>query len=319
MNCKNCGGFVNEGDKFCNNCGTAIERVGESITPEPVKVSITNPVTPKKKSHVGLIIGIILISLALLGVAIFVVVKIIIGSTKDLDKYVCTSDIGNITLFYNEETIIGYEATGSLSYNLEEQKQLVPIKGVENYLLEFNNWFMTNTGGVCTKNGEINNNKKEEIVEEKEIKNDIVLKIVGDEDYGYIDIPNNWINFIDVDGTTALQYSYANAYIATLDYVEGTYDAKESAAAHQLTEENNADVTDVNTKIVTIGKNKKYTAYQVSSYYKNEDIYLITYWFNTDDGVLRYIAIEGPDELDEMKLSDFYSIPESFSLTKEND
>lgn len=316
MNCNNCGNILNEGDKFCNNCGTAIEKVGESTIPEPVKVSMTNTVTPKKKSHVGLIIGIILISLTLLGVGIFVIVKTIIGSTRGLDKYVCTSDIGNITLYYNNETIVGYKATGSLSYNLEEQKQLVPIKGVENYLLEFNNWFMTNTGGVCTKNGEISNSKKEEIVEEKEIKTDVNVKTVGDEDYGYIDIPNKWTTFIDVDGNTALQYSYANVYIATLDYVEGTYDAKESAASHEKLESNNADVTEVNSKVVTIGKNKKYTAYQVSSYYKSEDLRLITYWFNTDDGVLRYIAIEGPDELDEMKLSDFYSIPDSFSITK---
>ena len=80
--------------------------------------------------------------------------------------------------------------------------------------------------------------------------------------------------------------------------------------------QNSSEVTDVVGTTVTIGEDKEYTAYQVSMYYPSDSTYLLTYWFETDDGKVRYIALEGPKELDDIKLEDYLFIPESFSLEK---
>ena len=74
------------------------------------------------------------------------------------------------------------------------------------------------------------------------------------------------------------------------------------------------EVTGVTGSTIKIGKNKEYTAYQVYMLYQKEGVYLATYWFETEDGVVRYIALEGPAELNGVKLTDYLHIAESFSL-----
>ena len=123
------------------------------------------------------------------------------------------------------------------------------------------------------------------------------------------------VGFYDVDGTTALQYSYANVYIVSLDVLENNqYSAKELASNYLYNKKNDSNVTGVTGATVTIGKNKQYTAYQVYMYYPSDGTYLITYWFDAEDGKAHYIALEGPGELSGVKLTDYLYIPESFSL-----
>ena len=139
-------------------------------------------------------------------------------------------------------------------------------------------------------------------------------KVVGDEKYGYISIPNNWYKFYDVDGNNSLQYSYANTYIITLNILDNQYSAKQYASNYMYNKKNSSDVTDVTGATVTIGKDKKYTAYQVYMYYPSDSTYLVTYWFEAEDGKVHYIALEGPKELNGVKITDYLDIPESFSL-----
>lgn len=70
-----------------------------------------------------------------------------------LDKLVCTSNKGNITIMYNEERITGYIANG-MSYDLDAQKKYAKEIGIDAYIIEFDNWFKSNTSGYCTINGE---------------------------------------------------------------------------------------------------------------------------------------------------------------------
>lgn len=142
------------------------------------------------------------------------------------------------------------------------------------------------------------------------------LKTVGDDDYGYVTVPKKWGKFYDIDGTTALQYSYASVYIVSLNVIDNGYSAKENASAYMYDKQNNDEVTGVTGATVQIGKNSEYTAYQVYMYYPSDNTYLITYWFETEDGKVRYLALEGPGELSGVKLTDYLYIPESFSLTK---
>jgi hypothetical protein len=191
--------------------------------------------------------------------------------------------------------------------------------GIEEYLVEFNKWFTTNTSGSCTIDGkevskdeikdQTSNNNKTETVEDS--------KRVGQDKYGYVTVPKNWAKFYDVDGNTSLQYSYANIYIISLNYFEdGQYTAKELASNYKYNKQNSSDVTRVTGETVKIGKNKEYTAYKVSMYYPYDGTYLITYWFEAEDKKVHYIALEGPEKLSGKEITDYLYIPESFSLNK---
>ena len=50
---------------------------------------------------------------------------------------------------YNEETILGYTASG-LSYDLDGQKKYAEQIGVDSYLQEFSYWFKSNIDGSCS-------------------------------------------------------------------------------------------------------------------------------------------------------------------------
>ena len=248
-------------------------------------------------------------------IALSIGISLIIGFISykpSSDKLVCTSNKGNITIMYNEKGITGYTATG-MSYDLDAQKEVATEIGMDAYITEFNSWFKSNTSGYCTINGE--KVSEENIVEED--SNNENTTVVGDNKYGYITIPKNWARFYDVDGNTSLQYSYANVYIVSLNYFEDTqYTAKEYASNYMYNKQNSSDVTGVTGATVQIGKNKEYTAYQVYMYYPSDGTYLVTYWFEAEDGKVHYIALEGPEELSGVSITDYLYIAESFSLNK---
>ena len=125
------------------------------------------------------------------------------------------------------------------------------------------------------------------------------------------------LTFTDIDGNDSIQYSYAGVYIVSLNRIDGNgYTAKDYASNFMYNKQIDTHVTNVKGGTVKVGKNKEYTAYQVYMYYPVENIYLITYWFDSGDGKVRYIALEGPETLNDVEIYDFLTIPESFSLNK---
>ena len=226
---------------------------------------------------------------------------------------------GNITIMYNKDGLTGYTTVG-MSYDYDEQKEYAKKIGVDAYTKEFSQWFATHTSGTCTINGKkveqssANNKNNDNTNSNTTTNND--TKVVGDDNYGYISIPSNWNKFYDIDGNNSLQYSYANVYIVSLNVLEGTSSAKDYASNYMYNKQNSSDVTGVTGATVKIGKNKEYTAYQVYMYYPSDSTYLVTYWFEAEDGKIHYIALEGPQELDGVKITDYLYIPESFSLKK---
>ena len=65
-------------------------------------------------------------------------------------KLICTSDIGDITITYNDQTITRYKANG-FQYNLESQQEYVEEVGINTYIVEFKDNFREVTkGGNCT-------------------------------------------------------------------------------------------------------------------------------------------------------------------------
>lgn len=92
-----------------------------------------------------MIIGGVLLGLVTLGCAIFAIVSL------TSHKLRCESSRGDITIMYNDDSITGYNANG-ISYDMDEANIYVKsIGGIENYLVEFNDWFVENTSGTCEK------------------------------------------------------------------------------------------------------------------------------------------------------------------------
>ena len=102
------------------------------------------PVQPKKKSKTPIIIIIVVVVIALIAIGLV----FLLNRSK---KLVCKSEEGNLTLIYNDEEIIGYTATGRLSYDLDGQKAIAKRIGIEAYMNEFEIWFKTNTTGSCER------------------------------------------------------------------------------------------------------------------------------------------------------------------------
>jgi hypothetical protein len=242
-------------------------------------------------------------------IVLFIVIFLTFSAISN--KMICTSNEGNIKIMYNKNGLTGYKASG-MTYQFDEQKEYAKQIGIDEYLKEFNTWFTTNTSGSCTINGKKVEQNSEP--DDRNINND--TKVVGDEKYGYITIPSNWTKFYDTDGDDSLQYSYANAYIVTLDILDGQNSAKTYASNYMYNKQNSSEVTGVSGATITIGKNKEYTAYQVYMYYPSDSTYLVTYWFEAEDGKVHYIALEGPQELNGVKMTDYLYIAESFSLKK---
>lgn len=154
--------------------------------------------------------------------------------------------------------------------------------------------------------------KEDEVAEEEEteeVTEAVEGKVVGSDEYGYITIPENWAKFVDVDGNDTLQYSYANVYIATLYAVDTTVVDAETYASNVMTNIKNDGATQVKGAEINVAG---YDGYQVYGYYEDINVWLVMWFFETEDGKTRYIAIEGPDPE-----SEYFNIPNTFSVTND--
>ncbi len=65
-------------------------------------------------------------------------------------KLICTSDIGEITVTYNDQNIVNYKSD-DFSFNLEEHQKYAQEAGINKYIEEFSDNFRNVTkGGSCT-------------------------------------------------------------------------------------------------------------------------------------------------------------------------
>lgn len=311
MYCKSCGRKLNPGELFCADCGSRVEAQVNNMNQSVITPN--GQMIPKKNSGKKVVIIIILAFILLLGaVALFfmVIFKNITKAVESSDRIVCEAGKGKITIMYDETGITGYTAV-QFGYDKEGQKEIAEIIGMEAYIIQFNEWFKENSSGSCVI--KLKDGTEKEIAS---VSEGMATKVVGSEEYGFVEVPENWGRFIDTAGASALQYSYANIYIVSLDQIDANgYTAEDYASTFMTNQENEPSVTGVTGSKVQIGKNNEYLAYQVYMYYPNEDVYLITYWFETGDGKIRYIALEGPEKLGNIGITDLLSIPNSFSLT----
>lgn len=127
-------------------------------------------------------------------------------------------------------------------------------------------------------------------------------KRVGKEGVGFVTIPSDWVSFKDVEGGTDVQFSSPDtSCIITLNTFDmstvpedqrATFDAM--AAANAVGNNIAADegVEDVQGATVTLAGR---TAYQIYAAY-SDGSFLVTWSLADDDGVIHYVAAEGPSD-----------------------
>ena len=142
---------------------------------------------------------------------------------------------------------------------------------------------------------------------------------VGSDDYGYIDIPKNWLKFRDVDGGDSIQYTDGSGYnIVTMNAYtkeKAKIQEREEFTAQTIANriyynwQNNKNVNRVWGSKGAVAGNE---AYQVNVIMKSGQ-YLVSWIFKKDEKVY-LIALEGNRET-LIKLPTY--IEKTWSLSKE--
>lgn len=89
MKCPGCGRDIGEGSRFCEHCGFQIP--GGAQSTQPWKPLIAQP--PREKSHVALIIGVVIVAIVVILAVVFLTFLQFSGSTATLNIYVNSTHI----------------------------------------------------------------------------------------------------------------------------------------------------------------------------------------------------------------------------------
>lgn len=308
MNCSKCGAELEKDSKFCSYCGNEIpskkgktkkeetvEEAKEEVKVEKVevkeKVENTNKVTDGKATA-SLVLGIcsfvvfcLMLPLSIIGLILGIASKeksgkrtagIVINAIGLALSLICSI----VMLIFGtaiSATVKAYNAYDNKSDFFE--------------ILE----------------KEIEKNSDVDLDLDLDEDEDEKTKVVGDDYYGYVKVPENWVEFKDLDSTGTFQYTDIGdtGYIITLNTYEeniSPYQAAMNVKNHIEEEGNEASYK--------FGKINKYSCYIVNAKY-TDGTYLDAYLFKADDGKLHYVSIEGPDDD-----NDNFDIPDTFSLNK---
>ena len=126
-------------------------------------------------------------------------------------------------------------------------------------------------------------------------------KVIGSEEYGYVKVPTDWIDFKDINGGNDIQSSDTSSYnVVTLNIFRpnqlGISEAEyasidtEQVANSVYTKHKNSQMFEKMSG--TKSKIGGYDAYVINTL-TNTGKYFITYIFKADDGKIHYASIEG--------------------------
>ena len=134
-------------------------------------------------------------------------------------------------------------------------------------------------------------------------------KVIGSEEYGYVKVPKDWVDFKDINGGNDIQSSDTSSYnVVTLNIF------RPSQLGISEAEYASIDPKQVANSVYTKHKNSQmfekmsgtkskiggYDAYVINTL-TNTGKYFITYIFKADDGKIHYTSIEGDkDTVDTM-------------------
>ncbi|TYQ17935.1 UNVERIFIED_CONTAM: hypothetical protein Cloal_0327 [Acetivibrio alkalicellulosi] len=136
------------------------------------------------------------------------------------------------------------------------------------------------------------------------------VKRVGEKNYGFVDIPSDWVKFNDVNvEEEIIQYSdLSSKSIITLNaWKAGDENAKDVASSIWARMEDEGAIG-IEGAFVELAE---HSSYQVYGLYPEDEIILVAWAFKTDDGYMHYVSIESTmDDVFEL----VNMIEESFSL-----
>jgi uncharacterized membrane protein YvbJ len=141
--CVHCGTALDNSTNFCSNCGNKISSENNQTSNVSNNSLNQSPNNKSKFSKWLIIVGCVIIGFIVLFILIFYLVS------NSSNKLVCKSKQGNITIMYNDKNITGYTSY-NINYDMDEQKKIAEQIGIDEYILQFNTWFNTNTTGTCT-------------------------------------------------------------------------------------------------------------------------------------------------------------------------
>lgn len=155
---------------------------------------------------------------------------------------------------------------------------------------------------------ELLDNVHDEINKDTDINNNTTKELnkIGNSEFGYLKVEDNWYKYNDVDNPSVLEYTLdGNWIISMYARPSSTIDAKTYADScyTRMKQDGAVGVTGATVKVGI------YTAYQVYGYYTSLNKWLATWCFEPGDKKTHYIGIEGPD-----RYSDNFKIPDTFTL-----
>ena len=136
---------------------------------------------------------------------------------------------------------------------------------------------------------------------------------IGSDELGYVRVDTFWRQIDLADGDTngdakgRSLYKNGNYYITIVD--EGESGTTPMMKVNEWRDEIIKEGAEhVELAFVEMGQ---LSAQQLKGYYRSQNIWTMTWMFETDDGHLRHITVEGPS-----KTSRFFAIPNTYSLVK---
>jgi hypothetical protein len=122
------------------------------------------------------------------------------------------------------------------------------------------------------------------------------MKKVGQEGYGYVNVPADWVKFNDVNANTSYQVSSRDGkQIVSIDVFkdagqDATLETYGNIVASNMEKNGGQDVEGAT---VTLGS---YQALQIYGKYYDGTAMLVAWVFKAEDGKYRYISAEGPTD-----------------------
>lgn len=142
---------------------------------------------------------------------------------------------------------------------------------------------------------EIKPEETNEINEVKEEDTSFTTKKVGKEDYGFVEVPSEWVDFKDLslpDDTTVIEYSDPSGSSIITMNIAYNYEQSADNAMQGLAQKIKDEGVDVQGAKVKLGG---YDAYQVYGTYENEGIVLVMWTFKDENNTLHYVSAEGKE------------------------
>ena len=206
-----------------------------------------------------------------------------------------------INPYFTQENNASYNKNGFYGGSPNGQKKKIIIAAIISILiiLVFVIFFLflLNRSSSNEENN-VNNN-------EIEVKHNYV----GTKDFGYVDVPTDWIRVNNADDNKIFQYSDPTGqYVVSLKaYLTESVKAYSYASSIYNGLQNEGVIEDLAAAMTTV---KEFEAYQVYGYYRQYNKDLIIWVFEDGQGKTHYLSLEGGDDIEK-----YLGIIETFVLT----